>query len=73
MQRTSIQQYAAVRQGRLRSESGYGMEDSEASAYITGNLTELLHYADSLGLDPIALSRMAEMHYIDERAEGGEG
>lgn len=50
-----------------------GMLDDDDHGAVIGAITCLLHYADSLGLDPIALSRMAEMHFIAERGEGGEG
>lgn len=42
---------------------------SPPDVVVVSTLVDVLHYADSLGLDPIALSRMAEMHYIDERGE----
>ena len=56
-------------QGRRAMQAG---SEANGDSGITDAITNLLHYADSLGLDPIALSRMAEMHFIDER-EGGEG
>jgi len=61
--------YLAKMRGFSRIDLGTEMAPEE---FITFIQAAALHYADTLDLDPLALSRMAEMHYLEERqGEGG--
>jgi len=72
MKTQSIFIQTAIEKGREAAWKAMPDPVHEHTDRVVGTLVQVLHYADSLGLDPIALSRMAEMHFIDER-EGGEG